>query len=209
MNIHVIQAIRKVVLFFAIIGGIFLFAVTESVYPAGRRAHELIEWTGLVLIVACILGRTWCSLYISGRKNEELVTVGPYSVMRNPLYFFSVLGAAGMGAQIGSIVLGLLSGFLTWLVFAFVVRQEERHLFGTYGERYSAYRAQVPRFFPKPSLWRDEPTLTIHPSRVLMTFVDALLFLLAVPGAEMFEYLRQAGLIPVLLRLPSTMIHFS
>ena len=41
----------------------------------------MIEWAGIVLIVACILGRTWASLYIGGRKIDALVMDGPYSTM--------------------------------------------------------------------------------------------------------------------------------
>jgi hypothetical protein len=51
-------------------------------------------------------------------------------------------------------------------------------------------------------LWRDNKTLTIRPPRVLMTFADALVFLLSVPIAEGFEYLREIGTIPTLLILP-------
>ena len=36
----------------------------------------------------------------------------------------------------------------------------------------------------------------------MMTFADALVFLLAVPVAEGFEYLREIGMIPTLLALP-------
>jgi protein-S-isoprenylcysteine O-methyltransferase Ste14 len=46
------------------------------------------------------------------RKIEELVTVGPYSVMRNPLYFFFILGGIGVGAQSGSVVVALICGVL-------------------------------------------------------------------------------------------------
>jgi protein-S-isoprenylcysteine O-methyltransferase Ste14 len=181
---------------------VFVFAVTRSRYPSGGTIHEMIEWVGIVLIVICILGRTWASLYIGGRKIDELVTTGPYSMTRNPLYFFSFLGAAGAGAQIGSVVIALICGALAHLVFHIVVLQEEKLLLGRYGEPYRAFMAKVPRFLPKPSLWRDEPTLTIRPPRVLMTFADALVFLLAVPMAEGFEYLQEIGVIPVLLILP-------
>jgi protein-S-isoprenylcysteine O-methyltransferase Ste14 len=202
MNIAAVQTIRKVVLAAAVALGVVIFAVTNSRYPSGGTIHEMIEWIGIVLIVVCILGRTWASLYIGGRKIDELVTIGPYSTMRNPLYFFTFLGAAGVGAQIGSIVVALACGLIAYVVFHIVVLQEEKLLVERYGDAYKAYMARVPRFFPNPALWKDEPTLTIRPPRVLMTFADALVFLLAVPMAEGFEHLQDIGVFPVLFLLP-------
>ena len=202
MKIHNVQAIRKIVLLVGIIVGVFVTAVTSSIEPSGTASHELIEWIGVVLIVACILGRTWSSLYIGGRKIEEFVQTGPYSIMRNPLYFFSCVGAVGVGMQVGTVVLGLITGLLTYLVFYFVILREEELLTDRFGPTFEAYMARVPRFFPKFSLWKDEPTLTIRPPRVVATFGDALVFLLAVPIAEVFEYLQDTGVIPILLRLP-------
>jgi hypothetical protein len=51
-------------------------------------------------------------------------------------------------------------------------------------------------------LWRDEQMLTVQPPRVLKTFADALVFLLAVPVAEGFEWLQEIGVLPVLFLLP-------
>jgi protein-S-isoprenylcysteine O-methyltransferase Ste14 len=202
MNIATVQAIRKIVLLAGIVIGVVIFAVTDSVTASGETVHEMIEWAGIVLIVACILGRTWSSLYIAGRKIETLVMTGPYSVCRNPLYFFSIVGAAGVGAQTGSATIGLICGALAWLVFLVVVMQEEKLLIALHGQAYGNYLKTVPRFFPDPRLWHDEKTLTIYPPRVLMTFADAMVFLLAVPLAELFEKLREAGTIPTLLVLP-------
>lgn len=202
MNISRVQTIRKIVLLAAIAVAVFIFAVTDTIYPSGHTLHEMIEWLGLLLIVICILGRTWSSLYIAGRKGRELVTNGPYSTCRNPLYFFSIVGAAGMGAQSGSVVLGVICGAIAAIVFYLVVTQEERLLVAVHGKPYRAYLARVPRFIPRPGLWHDNKTLTIEPPRVLMTFADALVFLLAVPIAEGFEYLRDIGTIPTLLVLP-------
>ena len=202
MNISRVQAIRKIVLLAAIAIALFLFAVTDTIYPSGHSVHEMIEWVGILLIVICILGRTWSSLYIAGRKGRELVINGPYSICRNPLYFFSIIGAAGMGLQSGSLVIGAICGVIATIVFYLVVRQEEKLLTGTHGKTYRNYLATVPRFLPKLSLWRDSKTLTIQPPRVLMTFADALVFLLAVPIAEACEYLREIGTVPTLLILP-------
>lgn len=202
MNIAAVQTIRKFVLFAAIALGVFVFAVTNSRHASGGTIHEMIEWVGIVLIVACILGRTWASLYIGGRKIDALVMDGPYSTMRNPLYFFSFLGAVGAGAQTGSVIVALICGLIAYVVFYIVVLQEEKLLLERYGAPYRDYMARVPRFLPNPALWKDEPTLTIRPPRVLMTFADALVFLLAVPAAEAFEYLQETGVFPVLFLLP-------
>src|SRR5262245_34324764 len=102
MKIHTVQAIRKIVFYVATVLGVFVFAVTTSLAPSCSPSHELVEWIGIVFIVFCILGRTWSSLYIGGRKIEEFVQSGPYSVMRNPLYLFSCIGAIGVGMQAGT-----------------------------------------------------------------------------------------------------------
>jgi protein-S-isoprenylcysteine O-methyltransferase Ste14 len=202
LKIHTVQAIRKIVLYIVAALGVFIFAVTNSTAPSGSVAHEMIEWTGIVLIVICILGRTWSSLYIGGRKIEELVTIGPFSITRNPLYFFSVVGAMGVGFQLGSVLMGVICAALAYVVFLLVVKQEEQLLTERFGDVYRDYLARVPRFLPNPKLWRDEPTLLIRPPRVVTTFGDALVFLLSVPIAETFEYFQDIGVIPVLLHLP-------
>jgi protein-S-isoprenylcysteine O-methyltransferase Ste14 len=202
MNIADVQLIRKGVLGVAVLIGILMFAFTNSSLDAGSSTHEMIEWLGIVAIVVCILGRTWASLYIGGRKIEQFITNGPYSVTRNPLYFFSILGSAGSGAQLGSVVAGAVFGVLAWVVFYVVVRQEERLLWDRYGADYAAYLATVPRFLPDPRLWHDEPTLTVLPPKILRTFGDAMFLLLTVPLAEGFEQLQNLGVLPVLFRLP-------
>lgn len=202
MTIAEVQIVRKIVLGLAVLLGVLMFALTNSRLGATNSTHEMIEWIGVVAITVCILGRTWTSLYIAGRKIEQLVTDGPYSVMRNPLYFFSILGAAGAGAQLGSVVAGLVFGALAFAVFYVVTLQEERLLADRYGAAFADYTATVPRFWPDPRLWRDVPVLTIIPPRILRTFADAMLFLLAVPVAEGFEKLQNMGVLPILMRLP-------
>ena len=55
------------------------------------------EMPGLFLLTICSMGRLWALVYISGNKRLELISDGPYSIVRNPLYFFSLIGSIGIG----------------------------------------------------------------------------------------------------------------
>jgi protein-S-isoprenylcysteine O-methyltransferase Ste14 len=202
MNIADVQTVRKIALFLLTALATIAFALTGSAHPANSAAHLAIKWSGVGLIAICIVGRTWSSLYIGGRKIVMLVTIGPYSITRNPLYFFSIIGAAGIAAQVGSIVIVLVCMCAVFLVFLVVVHHEERLLLKRHRGLYFAYLKRVPRFIPNPLLWCDEPTLTVRQNRVYLTFADALLFLLAVPLAQVCKYLQSTGLLPVLVLLP-------
>lgn len=202
IDLAYVQHVRKAVLLAMILAALAVVVFGDARWPSGSRLHETIEWVGLGLIVFCILGRTWCSLYIGGRKVRNLVTIGPYSVTRNPLYGFSVMGAAGVGAQFGSVIAAIAAGFAAWLVFYLVVLKEERVLTVNFGNAYRRYLAEVPRFLPRFSLWRDVETIEVRPNIVLRTFVDASVFLIAIPIVEGCEYLHEVGVLPTLFHLP-------
>lgn len=202
MTIGEVQLVRKAAIAAGVGVALLVFAVSTSYAASGSTAHELVEWAGIVLISICIIGRTWASLYISGRKIRDLVDVGPYSITRNPLYLFSTIGAVGAGAQIGSVLVAVIFGAIAWTVFHVVIKREEKLLSELHGDAYADFMRRIPRFIPNPRLWRDVPTLTITPPRVILTFADAMVFLLAVPIAETFEWLQETGVLPVLMVLP-------
>jgi protein-S-isoprenylcysteine O-methyltransferase Ste14 len=191
---------REIGLGIVLLMGILMFATTGSTGTNGT--HEMIEWFGIFAILLCIFGRTWTSLYIGGRKNRALLTKGPYSVVRNPLYVFSILGAAGAGAQLGSVISSVIIGLLVWMVFYIEALWEERDMATRHGANYAAYKTSVPRFLPNPFLWRDEPILKVRPQKVLLTFADSTLLLVLPPLAEGFELLQKIGILPVMFRLP-------
>src|SRR5262245_14008421 len=111
INLQAVQRKRKLALTLGAALWLLAMLVTQSRWRTGAPyLYLLIAGVGLVLILLGILGRTWCTLYIGGLKKRELVTAGPYSLVRNPLYVFSALGAAGIGAQTGSALLAVLLG---------------------------------------------------------------------------------------------------
>lgn len=201
-SLATLQIIRKAVLTALVAGGIFIVVFADSTWPDGSIEHEGIELAGFFLIAFCIVGRTWCSLYIGGLKNKSLIDAGPYSITRNPLYVFSVIGAVGVGAQLGSVVIAILAGIVTWAVFYILIFSEERHLRDRFGASFRNYMVRVPRFLPNFRLWRDMESLTIKPGIVRATFIDACVFLLSIPICESFDHLHDIGVVPVLFNVP-------
>lgn len=201
IDLQALQHRRKQVLGVGVVLWVLLLLFTGSRWDAAPNIRAAIEGAGLLAILVCIMGRTWCTLYIGGLKKRELVTAGPYSVVRNPLYVFTSIGAAGIGAQNGSIVLAALFFAATLAVFQVVARREEAFLASTFPE-FAAYSARVARFWPRLSLWQEADELRVRPRLVRRTFLDACVFLLAVPAADVGAWLQQALHLPVLFTLP-------
>lgn len=196
-----IQLIRKWVLGVCLLGAVGLALISAS--PWNKQPFsEGVESFGLGAIIISIVGRAWCSLYIGGRKKAEIVSTGPYSISRNPLYVFSYFGAFGVGAQTGSVTMGVLFVLIAVLVFHFTIKQEEAWLEAEFGEPYRAYMARTPRCGPDFSKWRDEEELTVRPQFFLTTLRDGLVFLLAIPIFEGVDVAQAAGYLPVWLHLP-------
>src|SRR3546814_11871276 len=78
-------------------------------------------------------------MYWGGHKGAELIDQGPYSISRNPLYLFSMLAVAGIGAQSGSLLLGPILALFVYAVFNNVIDEEERLLRKVFGQAYIDY----------------------------------------------------------------------
>jgi protein-S-isoprenylcysteine O-methyltransferase Ste14 len=80
---------------------------------------------------------------------EDLVTGGLFSHCRNPLYVGNILIAIGylfVGGNWGSIIVGGLS-FLA--IYRLIVHSEETFLSEKFGQPYSDFCADVPRWIPR------------------------------------------------------------
>jgi protein-S-isoprenylcysteine O-methyltransferase Ste14 len=153
---------------------------------------ETLELLGFGLLALAAFGRLWCLSYIAGAKNEVLVTQGPYSVVRNPLYLFNFVGAVGFGLAIENPLLALLlaAGFATF--YPGVVEREESTLARAFPEEYARYRACTPRWLPRWSNYREPTSWTISPRRFRAGLLDAMWFLWAF---MLWEALEASGLL--------------
>ncbi len=164
--------------------------------------HEILEWIGYFFIGMCIAGRAYCSLYIGGRKNDDIIQDGPYGIVRNPLYVFSFLGLLGVGLQSGVLTLALLLAVIFILYYRQVIAREEAFLLDKFGEKYAAYMRDVPRWIPDFSHWSEPAELVAKPNFVRHTMTDALWFLLPLPCFELLEKLHDAKMLTIYFVLP-------
>lgn len=186
---------------FSLLAGPVLF-LSQSQWDEGGLIHEGLEWIGYCSLILCVLGRIWCAAYIGGRKNQAVVTDGPYSIVRNPLYVFSFFGVLGLGLSTGTVTIPAILATFFAAYYIQVVRREERFLVENLGAEYLAYLAKVPRWIPKLRLWHDCDEVVMRPKYVLYTIRDSAWFFLALPVFEVLDVLHAQEIVPVLFWLP-------
>jgi protein-S-isoprenylcysteine O-methyltransferase Ste14 len=191
MRIHAVQT-----------GGLAFAAILLLTRPIwDGDIHETIEMIGFGLVLACVAGRTWSILYVGSKKNRELVTSGPYSMTRSPLYFFSTIGAVGIGLIHGSVTVAFALGLLVYMILILMAGKEAKHLRKLFGSVYDAYALRTPAFWPNLSRYREPSEVVFSPVALRRTFLDGLFFLAAFPLIEAIEHLQAEGFLPILMRL--------
>jgi len=179
-----------------------LLLVSDHYWSKDGFVDPAFESIGLFLIVVSALGRLWASMYIAGYKQGRLVTDGPYSMVRNPLYVFSFIGAVGIGfASERLLILAILVvAFL--LYYPHTVKSEEEYLLGKHGEAFTQYQERTPRFIPRLSLLHEPDTYIVNARAFRKTFLDTGLIVLVYILIEAIERLHEAGILPVLFKTP-------
>jgi protein-S-isoprenylcysteine O-methyltransferase Ste14 len=83
-------------------------------------------------------------------SNGQLVTSGPFSVLRNPLYFGNLLLSLGFSAMAGVWWIPVLVAAFFYAQYIPIVAWEEMKLTRIFGQEYTNYCVAVPnRWFPK------------------------------------------------------------
>jgi protein-S-isoprenylcysteine O-methyltransferase Ste14 len=178
------------------------FGVGAAYWSGGHPVMEkslFIVGLGLASIGAA--GRAWATSYISGQKLKRLITTGPYSLCRNPLYFFSMLLGIGFGFCTETFTMPIVIAAVLTSLYYFQIRNEERRLQRAFGSQFESYTAAVPRFFPSRRHFSEPDEITISP-RLLKKGLFGIAFLLLLIGVlEFLQGLHQTGLLPTLFRI--------
>jgi protein-S-isoprenylcysteine O-methyltransferase Ste14 len=152
-----------------------------------------------VLIVLGMLTRLWSTLYIGGRKNEELQQTGPYSLVRNPLYVGSFLISMGLTIMSGNPVALVITLVYFTIQYRTTIRHEERVLTEIFGDAFREYMARVPSFLPKLSGFDPTPPDTIVLTALSTELRNSLVYLAAILLWQGVTTLQVAGIWPVWL----------
>ncbi len=152
--------------------------------------QDLSEIAGFILLAVAAFGRIWCLIYVGGKKNDVLMTLGPYSIVRNPLYVFSFLGAVGLGLTVENPMLALFLAVVFAAYYPYVVRKEEKRLIALFGAEYHDYMARTPRWFPRFGSYSEPETITVRPKYVHNSILSAMWFVWAIILWEILELIH-------------------
>lgn len=191
-----IEKLRMPLSRIAATAGLFFICGTNSYWETKNEIISfLLFFLGVILVAVASLGRMWCSLYIAGYKDKELVTNGPYSLCRNPLYFFSMVGVVGVGFSTETFIFPLIFLILFSIYYPFVIRSEERRLEDSFGAAFEEYKRKVPSFFPCLSSLEEPDQYTVNPIVYRRHIFSALWFIWIVGILEVIEGLREIGVL--------------
>jgi protein-S-isoprenylcysteine O-methyltransferase Ste14 len=124
--------------------------------PRSASHSAILGWTGVALCLLGFglainarrhLGRNW-GLPMSRKEQPELVTTGPYAIIRHPIY--TGLIVAMLGSAIGVNVLWALPLVLAGAYFVYSARREETVMLQLFPEQYAAYMARTGMLAPCP-----------------------------------------------------------
>ncbi|MCE5243085.1 MAG: isoprenylcysteine carboxylmethyltransferase family protein [Syntrophobacteraceae bacterium] len=180
----------------------FLLIFSDHYWTDEGFADTAFEAIGLFLVVVSAFGRLWASMYIAGYKQGRLITDGPYSIVRNPLYVFSFIGAVGIGFSSERFVVLAILVLAFLLYYPRVVRGEEDYLLGKHGQDFARYEEQTPRFIPRLALFHEPDTYVVNARAFRKSFVDTAFIILVFALLEVIERLHDAGILPVLFKTP-------
>lgn len=112
-------------------------------------------WIGAAVTVAGLLFAVWARQHLAGnwssevtiKQGHELITTGPYAVVRHPIYTGILAGFLGSAIAVSQ-VRGAIGFILIFIVLWAKLRMEEQWMRSQFGETYAAYAHQTAALVP-------------------------------------------------------------
>ncbi|MFW9966754.1 MAG: isoprenylcysteine carboxylmethyltransferase family protein, partial [Candidatus Thorarchaeota archaeon] len=115
----------------------------------------LIRWVGAGLAMISVAFLLWIhhtlgkqySAKLEIQDQHQLITVGPYSIIRHPMYAIFILFSLSVSLISANLLLILFAIFLS-IPFHWITRIEETLLIDQFGDEYVEYMKRTGRFVP-------------------------------------------------------------
>ncbi len=185
-----------------VIAAFIIVFFTKTLIPYETELHETLEFIGYLLIAVCAMGRLYSTAFLGGHKNDTLITYGAFSVVRNPLYFFSLIGMTGIALISTHILIIILMPIFFIVLYHFLIKREEEFLLQKFGTPYADYMKSTPRLIPNLKLYSAPERIETVPKYLNKAFKDAIWWFAAFPIFEFAEYLQESGIVKPLFLLP-------
>ena len=112
-------------------------------------------WLGAAITIAGLLFAVWAREHLGSnwsrsvtiKQGHELITTGPYAVVRHPIYTGILTGFLGMAIAISQ-VRGFIAFVLIFLALWIKLRMEEQWMRSQFGEMYATYAHKTAALVP-------------------------------------------------------------
>lgn len=157
---------------------------------------ESLDTAGLVMILSGFLLRISARGYKeeNSSQGKKLVTDGPYALVRNPMYFGTLLIWIG----VVFCLLALWVFFILAGIFLFIyipqIKKEEKSLAEYFGDEFTSYRKKTSLFFPRfGALVRINRCLPLRLPWIKKELSSLALVLAVLFAIEIFEEAQVSG----------------
>jgi protein-S-isoprenylcysteine O-methyltransferase Ste14 len=145
--------IQGTLVFLSIILTVFL---SKDLFPNWKKEapDKIFDILGFIIILLGFLFRIVARGYKQDNSSggARLIKEGPYELMRNPMYFGTLLIGLGVTSVVFQWWVFLLFLTVFFLIYFPQVKSEESLLSSRFGKEYEDYRKSTPRYFPNPCL---------------------------------------------------------
>lgn len=137
------------------------------IYMEGNITRSACDVVGFVVIIIGVLLRMSARGYKKFSSNQgcQLVTGGPYSCVRNPMYLGTFLIVIGFMCSLYPLWLIVVFTAVFYLRFIIQICKEEQLLKKLFGQKYENYCARVPRFIPTYNSLRQTGIRQVFPCK--------------------------------------------
>lgn len=196
---------------------IIIFIIYKFVFPQWKdeEIDELLDIAGIVVVLLGFLFRISARGYKEEKSSNghKLVIDGPYALIRNPMYFGTLLIGVGFVITLVQWWSFLIFLFVFLLIYIPQVKKEEAALLKQFGQEYRNYLVVTPKYFPKIvsllSLRKYLPLKLSWIKKELFSFILAILGLFAIETWQDIRLFGRGELFKEALELSLTLIVFT